>query len=103
MYTKGQKLAIKQDIKKMVIAQKENKRNRKTDHLQGERTIKADQAMSRHAVLRKALHHHYIAYAIMRGKSPEWITEHVDRDYSNSNTNYINSILEKYGKVICFG
>lgn len=103
MYTKEQRKQLKNDIKTLVVEQKENRRNRKTVHLIGERTIDANSASGRHGSLRFSLHYHYIAYAIVCGKTPEWIVQHVDKNYPDINTTYLNKLLKKYEEVVCVG
>lgn len=100
MYTKEQYLDIKKTIKNMVIEQKENKRNRKTVYIQGERTTDAGTATWKHSSLRFSLHKYYIAYAIVRGKSTEWIVQHVDKNYTTENEIF-QTIIKKHEKVIC--
>lgn len=102
MYTKEQKRQIKADIKAMVSEQKENKRNRKTVYFVGDRTMDASTASIKHSSLRYSLHLYYIGYAIMKGKSSEWITQHIDKDFSGTNR-HIDTIIKKYGEVVCVG
>src|SRR3954464_4012311 len=104
MYTKQQKSDIKNAIKTMVIEQKENRRTRKTVHLIGERTISAGIAAGKHSSLRYSLHQNYIAYAIMRGKSTEWIIQHIDKAYNEEKQSaLLKHIIQKYGETVCIG
>lgn len=102
MYTKEQKNQIKVAIKAMVAEQKVNKRNRKTVYFVGDRIMNASTASSKHSSLRYSLHLYYVAYAIIKGKSSEWITQHIDRNYSGTNRS-IDTIIKKYEEVICVG
>lgn len=104
MYTKEQKLKFKEYIKTLVTEQKENRRNRKTVHIVGERTMPADEATWKHSSLRFKLNNNYIAYAFMRGKSSEWIVQHVERAYIKDQELYskiIQKILDPYEQTVC--
>ena len=108
MYTKEQRAEIKANIKLLVAEQKECRRNRKTVHIVGERTMDAGRAWSDHYYNRRQLHYHYIAYAIMRDKTPEWIAAHVDKQYLDKKDSFqmknaINEILKTYEEAIRIG
>lgn len=100
MYTKEQKAMIKSDIKSKVELQKEYKRNRKTVKIVGDRTYEPWRAIFLHSINRSELHDLYVMYAIMRGKSEEWIKQHVDKSYQSADK-YLKQILKKYGEAIC--
>lgn len=102
MYTKEQYLNFKKIIKGMVAEQKENRRNRKSINLVGDRTIHAGTAQMRHISLRYSLHHYYIAYAVIKGKSVEWINQHVDKSFTPENK-IVQAIIAKHGEAICVG
>lgn len=81
------------DIKLKVQEQKIAKANRKTVHIQVERTMSPTEAYFKSIKLKEELRHMYLAYGVLRGKTPEVIEQNAKTPY---NKDWVKRITEKY-------
>jgi len=84
---------MKEDIKLKVQEQKIAKANRKTVHIQVERTMSPTEAYFKSIKLKEELRHMYLAYGVLRGKTPEVIEQNAKTPY---NKDWVKRITEKY-------
>lgn len=97
-YAKESILKMKNAIKTKVAEQKVLKNQRKTVNLVGNRIVSEHEAALRHIVNREWLRYHYLAYAILRGKSIENMEPKNSKPYSQSG---VQKIVDSYGQVVC--
>jgi hypothetical protein len=84
---------MKEDIKLKVQEQKIAKANRKTVQIQVERTMSPTEAYFKSIKLKEELRHMYLAYGVLRGKTPEVIEQNAKTPY---NKDWVKRITEKY-------
>ena len=84
---------MKEDIKLKVQEQKIAKANRKTVHIQVERTMSPTEAYFKSIKLKEELRHMYLAYGVLRGMTPEVIEQNAKTPY---NKDWVKRITEKY-------
>ena len=88
---------LKNKIKVLAAEQIVLKNQRKTVHLEGERTMEPWKARCQHQVNRSDLRDFYLAYGILRGRKPE----EIDANYPYQLEHFVNKIIEQYnGEVI---
>lgn len=88
---------IKEKIKVLSEEQKVLKNQRKTVHIQGERTMEPWQAWYRHQANRSELRELYVTYSILKGKNVEEILAQYK---SPINMEKVNRLVEEYEKTL---
>lgn len=83
---------LKEEIKGLVAEQKVCKNQRKTVRIQGERTMDVWKAHCTHASNRNHLRYLYMAYGIMRGRTPE----QVDKNHMNISMMSVEKIIAEF-------
>lgn len=94
------KITIKEKIKVLSQEQRVLKNQRKTIHLQGERTMEPWQAFYRHQANRSELRKLYFAYGIIKGRDLE-VLKLENKCYINMDE--VNKLVEEYEKIIRSG
>ncbi len=93
---------LKQQIKVIAEQQKVLKNQRRTIHIQGERTMEPWKASINHFSNREKLRELYLIYGLLKGKSIEVIDKNASKvfnlDKINENVNLLK--LEQNGKII---
>jgi len=86
-------LILKEDIKELAENQPSLKRQRKTVHFEGERTMEPWEARYKHMSNRVTLRHMYIAYGMLKGKKFKEIESSAKTPFDEE---YVSKLCDKY-------
>jgi len=87
------------EIKTLAEQQVICKNQRKTEKIQGERTMTAGEAAYKHSQNRQTLRYMYAALGLMRGRD----LDTVDRNHAELNMKIVNQLVEKHGNALHTG